>query len=229
MARKYLDLDHAVTAVMVPRGSGKPVPSGGGFGGQESISLGAAKPTSLPTWAAAALRRLSVPPSTLHPVVTRLANGLTLIVQTEDVSNTVSVYGHIRSQPGLEEPHGEEGVSDLLDRMFMFGSNSLHRLQFQQALDAIGASEQAGADFSLQVLPENLDRGIAASGAERARSLSAGQCHDRAARSAGPEHRGPQPESRLPDAKLVAPGALPGNRSESALRDAGQHPCPDAR
>jgi zinc protease len=160
VARKYLDLDHAVTAEMLPRGSGKPVPSHGGFGGQESISLGAAKPTSLPTWAAVALRRLAVPPSTLHPVVTRLPNGLTLIVQTEDVSNTVSVYGHIRSQPGLEEPHGEEGVSDLLERMFMFGSNRLHRLQFQQALDAIGASEQAGTDFSLQVLPENLDRGV---------------------------------------------------------------------
>ncbi|HUN72130.1 MAG TPA: pitrilysin family protein [Steroidobacteraceae bacterium] len=160
VARKYLDLDHAVTAVMLPRGSGKPVPSSGGFGGQESISLGAAKQTALPTWAAAALRRLAVPPSTLHPVMTRLPNGLTLIVQTEDVSNTVSVYGHIRSQPGLEEPHGQEGVSDLLDRMFMFGSNTLHRLPFQQALDAIGASEQAGADFNLQVLPEDLDRGV---------------------------------------------------------------------
>ena len=160
VAKKYLDLDHAVTAVMLPRGSGKPVPSHGGFGGQESISLGAAKPTPLPAWAAAALRRLTVPPSTLHPVVTRLPNGLTLIVQTEDVSNTVSVYGHIRSQPGLEEPRGQEGVSDLLDRMFMFGSNRLHRLQFQQALDAIGASEQAGADFNVQVLPEDFDRGV---------------------------------------------------------------------
>ncbi|HEU5442388.1 MAG TPA: insulinase family protein, partial [Steroidobacteraceae bacterium] len=160
VARKYLDLDHAVTAVMLPRGSGKPVPSRGGFGGQESIALGAAKPTPLPSWAAVALRRLSVPPSTLHPVVTRLANGLTLIVQTEDVSNTVSVYGHILTQPGLEEPHGEEGVSDLLDRMFMFGSNGLHRLQFQRALDAIGAGEQAGSDFSLQVLPESLERGV---------------------------------------------------------------------
>jgi zinc protease len=160
VARKYLDLDHAVTAVMLPRGSGKPVPSSGGFGGQESISLGAAKPTQLPTWAAVALRRLSVPPATLHPVMTRLPNGLTLIVQTEDVSNTVSVYGHIRNQPGLEEPHGEAGVGDLLDRMFMFGSNQLHRLQFQQALDAIGASEQAGTDFSVEVLPEDLDRGV---------------------------------------------------------------------
>ncbi|HVC30234.1 MAG TPA: pitrilysin family protein [Steroidobacteraceae bacterium] len=160
VARQYLDLDHAVTAVMLPRGSGRPVPSRGGFGGQESISLGAAKPTALPAWAEVALSRLSVPPSTLHPVVTHLRNGLTLIVQTEDVSNTVSVFGHIRNQPDLEEPQGEEGVSDLLGRMFMFGSNPLHRLQFQQALDAIGASEQAGTDFSLDVLPEDLDRGV---------------------------------------------------------------------
>ena len=71
VARKYLDLDQAVTAVMLPRGSGKPMPSSSGFGGQESISLGAAKPTALPAWAATALRRLNVPPSTLHPVVTR--------------------------------------------------------------------------------------------------------------------------------------------------------------
>ncbi|MBW4050662.1 MAG: insulinase family protein [Proteobacteria bacterium] len=160
VARKYLDLDHAVTAVMLPRGSGKPMPSRGGFGGQESISLGAAKPTALPTWASVALSRLSVPPSTLHPVVTRLPDGLTLVVQTENVSNTVSIYGHIRNQPDLEEPRGEEGVAALLDRMFMFGSERLHRLQFQQALDAIGASEQAGTDFGLQVLPENLDRGV---------------------------------------------------------------------
>ena len=35
VARKYLDLDQAVTAVMMPRGSGKPVPgSAGGFGGR---------------------------------------------------------------------------------------------------------------------------------------------------------------------------------------------------
>src|ERR1700716_1756967 len=63
VARQYLDLDHAITGVMLPRGSGAPVASrGGGFGGQESISLGEAKPTKLPEWADAALRRLVVPP-----------------------------------------------------------------------------------------------------------------------------------------------------------------------
>jgi zinc protease len=56
VARKYLDLDHAVTAVMLPRGSGKPVTaSAAGFGGRESISLGEARPTKLPPWAERAL------------------------------------------------------------------------------------------------------------------------------------------------------------------------------
>ena len=78
VARKYLDLDHAVSAVMLPRGSGKPVAASAGFGGRESISLGEAKPTQLPKWAETALHRVTVPPSTLHPVVSVLPNGLTL-------------------------------------------------------------------------------------------------------------------------------------------------------
>ena len=52
VAHKYLDLDHAITGVMLPRGSGSPVAAHGGFGGQEAISLGEAHPTALPAWAA---------------------------------------------------------------------------------------------------------------------------------------------------------------------------------
>ena len=44
-ARQYLNLDQAVTAVMLPKGSGRPVNGGGGgFGGQENISLGKPSP-----------------------------------------------------------------------------------------------------------------------------------------------------------------------------------------
>jgi zinc protease len=160
VARKYLDLDHAVTGVMLPRGSGRPVSSGGGFGGQESIALGEAHPTSLPSWAQRALERLSVPPSTLHPTVTLLPNGLTLIVQPEDVSDTVDVFGHISNRPETEEPKGEEGVSQVLERLLPFGSEHLGRLAFQQALDAIGAREHAGTDFAVQSLAGHFDRAI---------------------------------------------------------------------
>ena len=66
VARKYLDLDQAITGIMLPRGSGPPVAGGGGFGGRESIALGEAHPTALPPWAQKALARLEVPPSTVH-------------------------------------------------------------------------------------------------------------------------------------------------------------------
>jgi zinc protease len=161
VARQYLNLDHAISAVMLPKGSGQPVASrGGGFGGKESISLGEAKPTKLPQWADAAVRRLVVPPSTLHPVVTTLPNGLTLIVQTEDVSDTVSVLGHIRNRPETQEPQGKEGITQVLGQLLTYGSERLDRVAFQQQLDAIGAREAAGTDFAVEALAEHFDRGV---------------------------------------------------------------------
>lgn len=161
VARKYLDLDHAVCGVMLPRGSGGPVQSSGsGFGGQESIALDQEKPTALPTWAEAALRRVEVPPATLHPVVSTLPNGLALIVQTTDVSDTVSVYGHIRNSPEMQEPAGQEGITHVLDQLLPYGSERLDRVAFQRALDAIGASARAGTDFSAQALAEHFDRAV---------------------------------------------------------------------
>lgn len=160
VARQYLDLDHAVTAVMVPRGSGRPVAASGGFGGPENIALGEAKATRLPDWAQVALNRLAVPDSTTHPVVSTLANGLTLIVQPEDVSDTVNVYGYIRNRPELQAPANQQGVSQLLDLLLPYGSEQLDRVAFEQALDAIGARERAGVEFSLQVLSQDFDRGV---------------------------------------------------------------------
>ena len=161
VARQYLNLDQAIAGVMLPKGSGAPVASrGGGFGGQESISLGEAKPTKLPEWADAALRRLVVPPSTLHPVVSTLPNGLKLIVQTEDVSDTVTVLGHIRNRPETQEPKGKEGITQVLDELLTYGSERLDRVAFQQQLDAIGARESAGTDFAVAALSEHFDRGV---------------------------------------------------------------------
>jgi zinc protease len=159
VARKYLDIDHAVSAVMTPRGSGKPVASSG-FGGQENIALGEAKPVSLPEWAAAAAGRLAVPESTVHPIVSKLANGITLIVLPENVSDTVSVYGHVKNRPELQVPKGKEGLSEVMEQLFPYGSTHLNRAALRRALDAIGADEHAGTDFSLQTLAENFGRGV---------------------------------------------------------------------
>jgi zinc protease len=89
-----------------------------------------------------------------------LPNGITLIVQTEDVSDTVSVYGHIRNRPETEEPAGQEGITQVLDQLLPYGSERLDRLAFQQALDAIGAREHTGTDFSVQALAEHFDRAV---------------------------------------------------------------------
>lgn len=159
VARQYLDLDHAIVAVLIPQGSGKPV-AATGFGGQESIALGEARSTLLPEWASAAQSRLSVPPSAVHPTVSRLANGLTLIVQPENVSKTVTVFGHIRNRPELEVPKGLEGLSTVLDHLFSYGSENFDRVALQRALDLIGASEYAGTDFQVSVLKDNFERGV---------------------------------------------------------------------
>lgn len=161
VASKYFDLEHAVSATMVPRGSGRPVRgAGGGFGGQETIALGKSDSTTLPDWATSALTRMTVPPLTTHPVVRVLPNGLRLIVQPENVSDTVSVYGHIKGRPDVEEPEGKEGVDAVLEQLFSYGSEHLNRIAYQQALDAIGADESAGSDFSVQVLQKDFDRGV---------------------------------------------------------------------
>lgn len=160
VARKYLDLDHAVTALLTPRESGKPV-AARGFGGQENIALGEAGATTLPDWAEAALhRQLSVPASRVHPVVTTLPNGITLIVQPENVSDTVSVVGHIRNNPQMEAVKNQEGVAHVLDQLFQYGTEKLDRLALARALDDIGAAESAGTDFGVEVLAGNFDRGV---------------------------------------------------------------------
>lgn len=158
-ARKYLNLDRAIVTIMTPEDSGKPV-SSASYGGHESFASKEAGAVPLPDWAAAALGRLAVPESKVHPVVTTLTNGLQLIVQPESMSGTVSVVGKVRNNPHLETPDGQEGVDAVLDQLFEFGSESLGRVAFQKALDDIGATESAGTDFELNVLTNYFDRGV---------------------------------------------------------------------
>lgn len=154
VAKKYLKIDEAIVAILTPEASGKPIPSKTS-GNVESFVPKHVKPVKLPDWAERALKRLSVPSSTLNPVTTRLSNGITLIVQPESVSNTVGVYGHIKNKPDLETPEGKEGVDEVLSQLFPYGTTTLDRIAFQKALDEIGASESAGTDFSLQVSCRN--------------------------------------------------------------------------
>ncbi len=82
-------------------------------------------------------------------------------MQPEDVSDTVSVFGHIRNRPEIEAAAGQQGVDQLLEALLPYGTEQLDRLAFQSALDAIGADEHAGTDFVVQVLAQDFDRGVA--------------------------------------------------------------------
>src|SRR5271170_7003487 len=159
VAKTYLDFDHAITAILTPTPSDKPISSKSYGGGESLISTKNAN-VELPPWAKRVAERLPVPASVLSPFVTNLTNGIKLIVQPESVSDTISIYGRVKNNPKVQTPAGQDGVDEVLDQLFSFGTKSLDRLAFQKALDDIGANESAGANFSLQVLPENFDRGV---------------------------------------------------------------------
>jgi zinc protease len=159
VAKKYLNADHAIFAVLTPQSSGKPI-SRKGFGGKESFAPKNPKPVKLPAWANQAMGRLSVPPSIVNPTVMKLSNGLKLIVQPENVSNTISVYGRIKNNSDLETPKDKDGASSVLSQLFSYGSETLNRVAFQKALDDIGANESAGTSFSAQMLANDFDRGV---------------------------------------------------------------------
>jgi zinc protease len=159
VAKKYLDLDHAIEAILTPEASGQPV-SSQSFGGRESLTAQNPTPVKLPEWAESALKRLGVPKSMIHPALFTLSNGLSLIVLPESISDTVSVYGHILNKAEMETPKGQDGVDQVLDKLFPWGSTSLDRVAFQKALDDIGGYEEAGTNFSLQVLTPYFERGL---------------------------------------------------------------------
>jgi zinc protease len=157
--RKYLNPDVAITAVLTPQPSGKPI-SSKSFGSAESLAGSPTGPVALPEWASAALARLDIPKLTTNPIVSTLPNGLKLIVQQETISNSVTVTGHIKNNADLEAAEGKEGVSGVLDGLFSYGTQKLDRIAYQKALDDIGANESAGTDFSLGVLPDHFDAGM---------------------------------------------------------------------
>jgi zinc protease len=159
VAREYLKLDQSVSGLLLPKGAGKAVASSSS-GGMETINLGEVTPVALPDWAKSAVDRLSVPQTQLKPMVSTLPNGLRLIVQPTTVSETVEVYGHIRNRPETQTSPGKDGVSTLLNALFNFGTEKHDRLAFEKELDVIGAQEQAGTDFSVQLLAQDFERGV---------------------------------------------------------------------
>ena len=160
VAREILRRDARVVVVLTPSETGERAANSRGFGGSESFGGNERLDVPLPAWAAGPLAKLEPPHWTLDPTRMTLPNGITLNVQPESVSRTVTVVGHIDHDPSLQEPAGKDGVGRVLAGLFDYGTTSLDRSAFHKALDDIAATESAGTDFSLMVLSSDFDRGM---------------------------------------------------------------------
>ncbi|MBS0194813.1 MAG: insulinase family protein [Proteobacteria bacterium] len=161
VARQWLKADQRVTVVLTPDPNGKRPPDSNGFGGSEKFGSDDKLDAPLPEWAATALAKLDMPHWTLAPQRMTLANGITLIVQPETVSKTVTVVGHVDHDASLQEAPGKEGIARVLNALFDYGTTTLDRTAFHKALDDIAANASGGSDFNLAVPSEGFDRGMA--------------------------------------------------------------------
>ena len=159
VAKKYLVDQESIAAELKPKPTGAPV-SAQGFGGGEQLTAAPTKPVELPSWAASRLLSLEKPTPRATSSDVTLPNGLRLIVRTEKITPTITVQGNVRNDPQMEAPPGKDGVSDVLEDLFSYGTTSLDRLAFQKALDDIAADESAGSSFSLEVLKPDFSRGV---------------------------------------------------------------------
>jgi zinc protease len=159
VAKKYLVDKESIAAVLKPQPTGGPV-SAQGFGGGEQLTSAPKKPVELPLWAASKLLSLEKPRQEPLPSDLTLPNGLRLIVRTEKISPTITIQGDVRNDPRMEAEPGKDGVNDVLEELFSYGTKTLDRLAFQKALDDIAAEESAGFEFSLEVLKQDFSRGV---------------------------------------------------------------------
>ncbi len=159
VAKDYLVQQNAIVAVLKPAPSGQASASKG-FGGSEKSTVAPTSAVILPPWAESELKKLSIPQATVRPSDMKLPNGIRLIVLSEKISPTVTLVGEVRHQTDLQTPAGQEGVADILDGLFDYGTVSLDRLAFHKALDDIAASETGGHFFSLRVLKKYFPRGV---------------------------------------------------------------------
>jgi zinc protease len=161
VAKQYLDINHAVVGSLTPAvgasQSQPPAPAGGTrenpLGKQPAI-------THLPGWGTALVHDVSIPAASLSPQSSKLPNGITLIVQPETISDSVFVYGSVKTAPSLQEPQGKEGVSRVLEGMYGYGTTTQDRTAFQRAQDAIDSTIGGGSSFGIQTTSRNFDRSM---------------------------------------------------------------------
>ncbi|HEY0393690.1 MAG TPA: pitrilysin family protein [Candidatus Elarobacter sp.] len=155
--RTYYDQSTATVAISTPKEA-----AGSAFGERvgENNAVVPTEHTGLPPFAKQILAQLRVPEQTVHPVSQTLSNGMKLIVVPSSISQTAVVRGEILNSAGLQEPAGKEGIGQIVDGLFSYGTQTYDRIAYQTELDKIAASVSAGRTFGVDVLSKDFDRGV---------------------------------------------------------------------
>jgi zinc protease len=162
VAKRYLDVSHTVVGALTPSlDATQNAPPAPPVQGPEKPMDAQAPVAHLPSWAEQLVTHVALAPPRAAPVRTVLASGITLIVAPETISDSVFLFGDVRSNSDLQEPEGKEGVSAVLAGIFGQGTATQDRATFQRAQDEIDTSVSAGARFGLQTTSRSFERAVA--------------------------------------------------------------------
>jgi zinc protease len=162
VAKKYFRPQEAIVGALTPSAdASQSAPAQPPQQGPEKPLAAQPPVTHLPEWAGRLVEHIAVPPAAHHPIQTKLANGITLVVLPETISDSVFLYGSVKTNPVLQEPVGQEGVSAVLGAMFDYGTQAQDRVAFARAQDDIDSEVSAGVGFGLQSTSHEFDRAVA--------------------------------------------------------------------
>jgi len=161
VARTYLSPAHAIVAALQPSaGASQNAPPAPAAQGPEKPLAVKPATTQLPSWAAGLISGTSVPASNVSAERSTLPNGITFVYQRATISDSVFLYGDVRSNPALEEPAGKEGVSAILNATYDFGTRDRDRTAFVRAQDEIDTELSLGSSrFAMQTTAKAFERG----------------------------------------------------------------------
>ncbi|HTJ27733.1 MAG TPA: pitrilysin family protein [Candidatus Limnocylindria bacterium] len=161
VARRYLDARHAIIGGLTPSAdaSESAPPTAPTQSSEKPLAVQSAQ-TKLPPWGEELVRHVTAPPAPPAPTRMTLANGITLIVQPETISDSVFLYGNVQANAALEEPPGQEGISSVLEAMFDYGTRTQDRTTYLRTLDDANVDESGGASFGLEAPRASFAHGV---------------------------------------------------------------------
>jgi zinc protease len=162
VAKRYLDPERCIVGALTPsaNASVNAPPAPAQRGPEKPLDAQTAV-TKLPPWGDALLQNVAVPPAAAPPARVRLANGMTLIVRSAEISDSVLAVGGINTEPALQEPAGKEGVASVLNAMFAYGTQLRDREAFQRAQDDADSEVGGGVHFGMQTTSAAFGRAVA--------------------------------------------------------------------